>query len=787
MKRFLFPPALVGVLVLSSCSQSPQKMIETGNKYHAQKKYKEASILYRKALTKDKANAEAYYREGLNLMDQAPTAGSPEQSTRTIIEAASFFRKAVDLNPKNSDAAVKAAEVYIGIYMSDRNRFKALLPDVEELKNIILRNDPNSYAGARLQGIIYLGKPDNANALIWLEKADKMKPFSRDMYSPMMTLYASEQKLDQAEKYSLDFIQHDKKFPTPYSFLEAVYAKQGAVDKREALLKERLQNLPGPESVERLAAFYAVTGHVPQGEAVVRKTLEDPKTYPDARLMTGGFYAGLRQYDKALAEFQAGAKEHPDRDLLYTEKVIGALVILKRTDEAMALAKQLYERHPKENRAGELYAATLLDSGLRTHVNESVAELQKLVVANSKSPQLHYLLSRAYFEQAKTDPKALDKALAEAEEAIHQSKTITDLKAGEIQSLIGAHMVAGRIYEDRGDHAKAIEHADLMLSRQPANPDARLIKDRALLGLGDLEKGISDLEDLVAKAPNFLEARAYLANAYLAKKELALAEEQYAKLADAGDRRGFLGKQTVLAMEGKPDEAIKNIQKVVAANPKDLDVLYTLANFQAASDKIPDAIFNYQKILKTGVNSEEIWLKLGVCQRRIGQNDAALASFEQAQGAAPKSYKGLLERALLLDNMGRKAEAKDVYNKVLGNDPDNIVALNNLAYLLADSNSDLDQALSYAERAKKKAPKSPDISDTLGFVYYQKNLNREALQEFKTATEINPGSANIHLHLAMALLKSGDKAGAKVEADKALQHATPDEQGKIKSFMSGIG
>jgi tetratricopeptide (TPR) repeat protein len=326
-----------------------------------------------------------------------------------------------------------------------------------------------------------------------------------------------------------------------------------------------------------------------------------------------------------------------------------------------------------------------------------------------------------------------------------------------------------------------------MLVRQAGNPDARLIKDRALLALNDSDKAIPDLQDLVNGMPKFLEARAYLANAYLNKRDLTKADEEFTKLAEAGDRRGFLGKQAVLALQGKTDEAVNNLKQAVAKNPKDMETVYVLANFEAGSNKLPDAIADYQKILKTGINTEEIWLKLGVCQRKAGQTEAALASFQQAQGAAPKSPRGMLERALLLDSLGRRAEAKDAYNKVLGNDPENILALNNLAFLLADTNTDLDQALSYAERAKKKAPKSPDISDTLGFVYYQKNLNREALEEFKTAVEYNPGNSSIHLHLAMALLKSGDKAGARAEADKALQRASPDEQGKIKSFMSGIG
>lgn len=57
------------LLVLTGCTQSAEKFINTANKYHANKQYQEASILYQKAIAKDKLNAEAYYREGLNLID----------------------------------------------------------------------------------------------------------------------------------------------------------------------------------------------------------------------------------------------------------------------------------------------------------------------------------------------------------------------------------------------------------------------------------------------------------------------------------------------------------------------------------------------------------------------------------------------------------------------------------------------------------------------------------------------------------------------------------------------
>src|SRR5580658_8838715 len=101
MHRLFILSLAAALLVLAGCSQSPQRLIEAGNKYHAQKKYREASILYRKAISKDKTNAEAYYREGLNLLDES--VGHPDQ----VGEAAGYLRRAIDLKPDNVDATTK--------------------------------------------------------------------------------------------------------------------------------------------------------------------------------------------------------------------------------------------------------------------------------------------------------------------------------------------------------------------------------------------------------------------------------------------------------------------------------------------------------------------------------------------------------------------------------------------------------------------------------------------------------------------------------------------------------
>jgi tetratricopeptide (TPR) repeat protein len=298
------------------------------------------------------------------------------------------------------------------------------------------------------------------------------------------------------------------------------------------------------------------------------------------------------------------------------------------------------------------------------------------------------------------------------------------------------------------------------------------------------------------------DARLQLGGLYLALRRYDKAEDQFRQVSEASppDIRGFLGIQTVRLATGKSAQALQAMQDLVDKNPTNTAYRYQMANFQAtaagmegatnaahAKHLIQQAADNYKEILKTSANSADVWMRLGVMQRELGQFDAALASFEQAGNADSKNAQAFLNRAMLFEALGNKTAAHDAYNKVLALQPENALALNNLAYLNADSGTNLDQAMTFAQRAKQKAPDNPDVSDTLGYVYYQKNLNAEAIRIFRQNVQDHPQNSMFHFHLAMALLKQGDKEGARQEATKALTNAVPAQQDKIRSFVNQIG
>lgn len=776
--KYVLGFALATLLLFSSgCSKSPQQLLSDANRYHQEKKYKEASILYQKVIAKDKTNAEAYYREGLNLLDM-----------QNPVEAARYLRRAVDLKPDNLDAAGKLANIYIAAYASNPQKLGQLLNDARDLTNKILQQQPNSFEGQRLQGLMYLADKNNDKALECFEKANQIKPYARDLVGWYAQTLLATNHTDQADALVRDMLQHDRTWGPGYDFLFMRYERAGDRAKAEAVLRERLSNDPqSPVAITNLANFLLATNRFPEAEAVMKKVLDNKKTFPAAREMMGDFYIRAKKYDEASQQYQAGVKEDPKDALQYQERIVAVDEASGQTAQARQLAKELANKNSKDAQVNELYAALLLQGVTPAEIKNSLPELRSMVQDNQNNAALHFDLARAYFAVNERD-----KALTEA------------LDAARLNSrMLAARVVAARVYEDRGDHGKALEQTDLILNTDPQNPDARLIRDRALIATGEADRALPELQALVQRFPQSTEARLVLAGVYLTAKQYDQATAEYQKAAslDPSDIRGYVGLQTVKLAQGKTDQALQGMQQLVEKNPQSVGYRFELANFQAtaaattgranpeqAKQLILQAEDNYKQVLKSEPKSADSWLRLGMLQRELGEYDAAMASFQQAGSLSPQSVPPILNQAMLLDAMGKKKEAGDLYGKVLGMDPQNALALNNLAFINAESGSNLDQAMTYAERAKQQAPNSPDVSDTLGYVYYQKNLNAAALSIFKQVVAQAPQNPTFRLHLAMALSKDGNKDAAREEAQKALKIATvPKQQDQIRSFLSQIG
>lgn len=115
---------------------------------------------------------------------------------------------------------------------------------------------------------------------------------------------------------------------------------------------------------------------------------------------------------------------------------------------------------------------------------------------------------------------------------------------------------------------------------------------------------------------------------------------------------------------------------------------------------------------------------------------------------------------------GRQSEAIARYETILEIAPDNIIALNNMAWIFDEKNDD--RAADYARRAYEAAPGRPEVVDTYGWIMLRKGNHEQAVALLSKAMGGAPDNPDIRYHFASALVKAGDNLGALRELETIL-------------------
>jgi Flp pilus assembly protein TadD len=132
------------------------------------------------------------------------------------------------------------------------------------------------------------------------------------------------------------------------------------------------------------------------------------------------------------------------------------------------------------------------------------------------------------------------------------------------------------------------------------------------------------------------------------------------------------------------------------------------------------------------------------------------------------SNSGVLSiKGMILEKQEKFEDAKQNYTLALKADGNNEIAGNNLAFLLAEEEKDLNTALGYAQMAQRQKPESPAIADTLGWVYYKLGNYQLARNQLQFAAAKEPATPQFQYHLGM-IYKSNKQAE---EAKAALTRA----------------
>jgi len=236
------------------------------------------------------------------------------------------------------------------------------------------------------------------------------------------------------------------------------------------------------------------------------------------------------------------------------------------------------------------------------------------------------------------------------------------------------------------------------------------------------------------------------------------------------------------------DEALSELDRMGnSKSPQDEIHRFRGQVFLAKNDP-GSAEQEWRKAIEVNPENYQAYILLGQFFLRQNKIPQAIKEVDQLIAKNNKFTPAYLLKANYLQLSNDVSGAIDNYRKTLELDPENSIAANNLAWILADNDRNLEEALSLAKAAKKKHPENPEIADTLGWAYYKmKSYTLAADQLLFSVNNREQPTAEHYYRLGLALYKKGDLVQAKQTLRKALElnnqfKGNEEAQKIIKSF-----
>ena len=776
---------LLAAVLLVSCSRDPnylkQKYLQSGIKYFDAGRYKEANIMFRKSIEADRKFGPAYYHLALTDLKQ-----------NQIATSVGALRRAVELlkpgTDDANDAVLKLSEIIIVAAQSEDNN-TAMIKEVQQNVDGLLGRNPNSWQGHKLSGdlaMLATAKSYRGSDLPGAKKElgaaidEYRKALSAKPGDPVITLALGRSlvvdgETGEAATLFKTLIDKDKKNLNGYYELYRLNLSMRKLPEAETILKDAIKNNPkDPQLRLTLAQFYFGTNKRQELVTLLNEMKGDLKSFPNAYFQSGDFYLRVGQFDDSIKQYDEGLQKDSSRKNSYLKREEEAYIREGKPELARQKNDLILKNDPKDPEARGLKATFLLDKG---EVNEAMSELQSVVTAKPNNFVARFNLGRAHF------------ARGEYEQARQEFDAAIQLRPDYLPARLAQTQVA----LIRGDTQAAIHSADETLRISPNSVQARVMKAAALQRLQRYDDARDLLAAVLQKQPNQEETLLEMGVLDLNEKKIKDAEDVFHRAfqAQPSNMRGLLGESRAYLLDNQPDKSVELIQTEAQKNPANLDLQRELGNAEVSARQYDKAIATYQGVLGKVSDPKaqgDLWTRIGESYLRKGDMQQSINSLENARQRQPDNTTLMTNLAMLYMSQNRTDLARKYYEMSLKVDPNNAFALNNLAYLISESNGDLNQALTYAERAKQRLPGHNEVNDTLGWIYLKKNLTDNAIETFKTLVVQAPQNPTYHYHYAMALLQKGDRETAKKECQSALaDKPTKEETDKIHQLMSKLG
>ncbi len=177
----------------------------------------------------------------------------------------------------------------------------------------------------------------------------------------------------------------------------------------------------------------------------------------------------------------------------------------------------------------------------------------------------------------------------------------------------------------------------------------------------------------------------------------------------------------------------------------------------------------------------QVLLDLGDVLRLQDKPEEAISYYEEAIAKMPAnaSQQWVLYYALGISYDANKqfSKAEENLTKALEISQNNYLVLNYLGYSWLKQGKNTEQAFGMIIDAYNQLPTDGNITDSLGWAFYQLGMYDKAIEYLEKAAELEPANALINEHLGDAYWQGGRKNEARFQWQHAL--TLPDDTGEV--------
>jgi tetratricopeptide (TPR) repeat protein len=677
-------------------------------------------------------------------------------------QAIDAYRQAIDLGDRRPETTER---LVAALYTEGR---------YNEANTYLSRLRADQPANDRIESLaIELAVKQNrlAAALDLAKQAVARGPNDPTHYLWLANLQSLNNQQQDAEKTFREAIRRFPDDPRVWNSLFAYFIRAKQPDKARHALEQWSQKANGPEASKQfiLAQGYELLGDTAAAQKYYRATIAaDPKNIQGrlrlAKLLLSSDVVAARGEFEEVLKIDSKNSE--------ARRSVASLLAVSGNDEDWNHAVQLLQSSTRANAADDAVADDRLHAILLSRRGRTRAER----LQNCEAARRILSLRISQSDEAGID---LDRMLLAR--IFEQEAAMGDDRASVLAARDALRPLVDR---DNPPPAYLTTYIELLLrhlerSQTTAEAPADERERRAVL-ISDASQRISELEASLhdASAADRFAPVAFRVRLFVTQnqpdKGLKLlnkvaAEQLKGATTDADRAKLLLQLGSLATKAGYRQEAENWYRQLLAIAPNSYVLL---ANSLSEQKKYKEAVDLCLRVAPKRPAGEVATILTQLLS--TAGDDKDLASRAQPAIAAAldadrNNVELLMSIAVRQVTMGNYDEAIKLFRRVLELQPNNTLALNNLATLLSERPDQLAEARACVERAIAIVGRSPALLDTLGTIEIRAGRPEQAIADLEEAVAGTASDPRYYFHLAVAYQRSqhGPKAQeALANADK---------------------